>query len=128
MAEKGIGEWVSLGVFSVLILLGWSQFDLGPEPGPPAGPSQVEVTSWNWKGSRNGRILAVFGTVVNKSTQAFSDVVLELRVEDEEKSVLARHQIKVGNLKANAKKAFREDIPRSGKESMGYIEVKSLKK
>ena len=128
MAEKGVGEWVSLGVFSILIVMAWSQFDLGHESGPPAGPNQVEVSSWNWKGSRNGRILAVFGSVVNKSNQAFSDVVLELRVEDEGKNVLGRHQINVGNLKANATKPFREDIPRSGKESMGYIEVKSLKK
>jgi len=128
MAEKGVGEWVSLGVFSILIVMAWSQFDLGHESGPPAGPSQVEVSSWNWKGSRNGQILAVFGSVVNKSNQAFSDVVLELRVEDEGKNVLGRHQINVGNLKANATKPFREDIPRSGKESMGYIEVKSLKK
>jgi hypothetical protein len=128
MAEKGVGEWVSLGVFSIVIIMAWSQFDLGPESGPPTGASQVEVSSWNWKGSRNGRILAVFGSVVNKSTQEFSDVVLELRIEDEDKNVLARHQINVGNLKANTNKHFREDIPKSGKESMGYIEVKALKK
>jgi hypothetical protein len=130
MAGKTIGEFVSLGIILIIVGLSLVRFDLGPELGPLSTGEQgkVEVVSWNWKQSRNGQILAVFGNVENKTRTNFEEVVLELRVEDKIGLVLARHTIHVGKLGAEEKRPFREDILRSGKEEMGYLEVKSLRK
>lgn len=126
MSGSKTGEIVAIVVCAVLMGAGWQSLDLGPEPGPPMDTDLVEVTNWNWKRDRSGRILAVFGSVQNNSTVAFKSVILELRTEDEDKTVLGRHTIIVGSLGPNETKHFREDIPRTGLESMGYIDVKTL--
>ena len=126
MAEKSVGEWVTIGICAVALGAGLYAFELGPEPDPSSDQNLVEIVSWTWRKNVSGRILAVFGTVRNKTPEPFARVVLELRTEDESKKVLARHPIVVGKLEANADKPFREDIPRSGLEATGYLEVKSL--
>jgi hypothetical protein len=128
VSGKNIGELVSLGVSLIILAIGLAGFELGSESdSSPTGKDQVEVTSWNWKKSVNGRILAVFGSVKNKSRVTFEDVVLELRVEDETKTVLVRHTIRVGKLNGEEERPFRKDILRTGKEAMGFLEVKSLR-
>ena len=63
MSRKTIGELISLGVSLIILATGLAGFELGPEPdSSSAGIDQVEVTSWTWKKSVNGRILAVFGS------------------------------------------------------------------
>ena len=128
MSGKNIRELVSLGVILIILAIGLAGFELGSESDPPSSEKdQVEITSWNWKKSVNGRILAVFGSVKNKSRVTFEDVVLELRVEDETKAVLVRHKIRVGKLSGEEERPFRKDILRTGKEAMGFLEVKSLR-
>ena len=126
MSEKSVGQWVTIAICAVALGSGLVAFELGPEPSPSTDQNLVEIVSWNWRKNVSGKVLAVFGTVRNKTPEPFGRVVLELRIEDNNKTVLARHSILVGRLEANADKPFREDIPRSGQEATGYLEVKSL--
>ena len=126
MVGKTITERIALAICAVIIGLGIYGFELGPELTPASDQNLVEIVAWNWRKNVSGRILAVFGTVRNKSPESLSRVILELRIEDQAKNVIARHLIDLGELPANADKPFREDIPRSGKEAKGYLEVKSL--
>ena len=128
MGRKNIGELVSLGVVLAILTIGLVGFEIGSESDSSSSErDQVEITSWNWKKSIDGRILAVFGSVKNKSRVTFEDVVLELRVEDETKAVLVRHKIRVGKLGGEEERPFRKDILRTGKEATGFLEVKSLR-
>ena len=128
MSGKNIRELVSLGVILIILAIGLAGFKLGSQSDSSSSEKdQVEITSWNCKKSVNGRILAVFGSVKNKSRVTFEDVVLELRVEDETKAVLVRHKIRVGKLIGEEERPFRKDILRTGKEAMGFLEVKSLR-
>lgn len=121
-------ELVSLGVILIILALGLATFELSSESDSSSGEKdQVEITSWNWKKSIDGRILAVFGSIKNKSQVTFKDVVLELRVEDETKAVIVRHSIRIGKLSGEEERPFRKDILRTGKEAMGFLEVKSLR-
>ncbi len=126
MVGKKAGEWIALGACAAILGSGWYGFELGPEPSQPGEAKLVEIVSWNWKRDRAGRILAVFGTVRNNTPEPYTNVVLELKTEDEAETVLARHAIQIGPIDANADKPFREDIPRTGRERMGYLEIKSL--
>ena len=125
MREKA-GQWSALAVCLIVLGLGVSGFELGPEPTSQAGREKIEVVNWNWKQSVNGRILAIFGSVRNPTSKPFDQVILELRTEDDQKKVLARHAINVGRVDAKTEKAFREDVPRTGQEAMGFVEVRSL--
>ena len=83
----------------------------------------VRVESWNWKRDRSGSILAVYGILANQSGRDLTGVILRLRTEDDAKNTLSTHTIIVPRLPARSKRPFREDIPRTGKESMGYLDV-----
>ncbi|MBS09992.1 MAG: hypothetical protein CME19_00120 [Gemmatimonadetes bacterium] len=126
MSSKMIGEWVSVAACVLIVGIAWGSLDLGPEPGPPNTDNLIEILNWNWKRDRSGNVLAVFGTVRNNTPETYGRVTLELRTEDEDKTVLARHAIEVGGVLAGAEKPFREDIPRTGSEAMGFLEVKRL--
>jgi hypothetical protein len=126
MNGNTLRESVVLAVCAVVLATGWYGLELGPEPSPPTNDNLVEVTTWNWKKDRSGKILAVFGSIRNNTSEAFKSVVLELRTEDASETVIGRHTIFAGALGSKATKPFREDITRSGTEAMGYISVKSL--
>ena len=126
MSSKALGETLSLAVCAILLGVGWYSLELGEEPAPPTNQKLVEVANWNWKKDRSGRILAVFGTVRNNTSETFSSVTLELRTEDETKTVVGRHRISVGRLGPKEERPFREDVPRTGQETMGFLEVKTL--
>ena len=86
----------------------------------------VQVTSWDWREDRTGTIFAVYGTVRNLSSQGFREVVLEQRAEDADGQTIARHPVTLRSLPAGKEKPFREDVPRSGKEAKGFLEVKRV--
>ena len=86
----------------------------------------VEITSWQWKRDRPGKIFAVYGTIKNRTNKDIQKVVLELRTEDKDKKTLGTHLIGVLNLTANAEKPFRQDIPRTTLEAMGYLNVSKV--
>jgi len=127
MSTKQTVEWVAVAVVIVVVGIAAWNLDLNDAPVPARDSEQVEVLDWNWKKDRSGRILAIFGNVRNNTETAFDEVVLELRTEDAEKKVLARHPIVVGKLGPNATRPFREDVPRTGDEAMGYVETKTLR-
>ena len=73
-------------------------------------------------------MLAVYGSVRNLTDHDLTSIVLELRTESEGKP-LGFHTIRIRNVPAQGSKAFREDIirtGRTGKEEMGYLEVKKV--
>ena len=82
--------------------------------------------SWNWKDDRTGTIFAVYGTVKNLGNQDIQQVVMELRAEDADGQSVGRYPIIARNLPAGAEKPFREDVPRTGREVTGYLDVKRL--
>lgn len=126
MSDTRTSEWIAIAAAAAILAVGINALELGIEPGPPKADNLVEITTWNWKKDRAGRILAVFGMVKNRTPEAYSRVILELRTEDEDKEVIARHAIEVGRVEGNAERPFREDVPRTGREHMGFLEVKSL--
>ena len=127
MADSRSAQVVVLAIVLVVVVAGIASHEAGPPAEVQIAPeSQVKILNWNWKKDVTGRIFAVFGKVENLTDGELKNVKLELRTEDAQKSVLARHLVPVGDMPPRSKRPFREDVPRTGKESMGYLEVKSV--
>ncbi|MDP6776700.1 MAG: hypothetical protein QGI83_08045 [Candidatus Latescibacteria bacterium] len=128
------GWWIAAPILLFFAATGllWPILDgkvSGPEiqEGALAGSSgytdSVKVETWNWKRDRSGSIFAVYGTIENRSGRDLAAVTLQLRTEDEAKNTLSTHAIVVARLPAHSRKPFREDVPRTGKEAMGFLDV-----
>lgn len=130
--RSGLGLWVAGAVILFLVATGilWPFLD----DEPPAGKAEVadayldsvKVTSWDWRDDRTGSIFAVYGTIRNLGAQDIRQVVLELRAEDAEGQTVGRYPIIARNLAAGAEKPFREDVPRTGREAKGFLDVTRL--
>lgn len=85
----------------------------------------IKINFWNWKKNKKGTLFSVFGEVQNLSDETFKRVILELRTKKKNGQLLSRHNITVKNLLNGEKKFFREDLPRTGQEENGFLEVKN---
>ena len=125
-SKFGRGWWVAVPVIALFVLgifwIFWPFVDNG-DPPPDEGASAVKIVSWNWKKDRTGTIFAVYGSVRNLGDSDIRQVVLELRTIDEEDQIIARHPITVADLPAGGEKPFRKDVPRTGNEARGFLEV-----
>lgn len=128
------GWWISVPVLLFFVVTGlfWPILDGEvSRPGPAhqdltqaaAYTDSVRVESWNWKRDRTGSIFAVYGTLENRSGRDLAVVTLQLRTEDDAKNTLSTHTIVVSRIPARTTRPFREDVPRSGKEAMGFLDV-----
>ena len=130
--NPGRGWWLAALVILFLVFTGifWPFVDdeRPAERTSSADPyvDSVRVTSWNWRDDRTGTIFAVYGTAKNLSSQDIRQVVFELRAEDADGQTIARHPVTLRKLPAGAEKPFREDVPRSGKEAKGFLDVKRV--
>ena len=127
-SASGRGWWFVVPVLLFLLIVGifWPFLDdEAPSTERPALDS-VEIVSWEWKSDRSGTLFVVYGQVQNLGDRHIKQAVLELRVQDEDDRTLSRHSIVVKEVPAGGKKPFREDIPRTGKESMGFLEVREV--
>ena len=126
------GLWLVALAVAFLAITGvlWPFFDDEPSVQRSANTDtyvdSIQVTSWNWKDDRTGTIFAVYGTIKNLGSQDIQQVVMELRAEDADGQSVGRYPIIARNLPAGAEKPFREDVPRTGREATGYLDVKSL--
>lgn len=134
MAEerRGLGWWIAGAVILFLAATGilWPFLDDEP-PARRAGEADaymdsIKVTTWTWKDDRTGSIFAVYGTVRNLGSQDLRQVVLELRAEDENGQEVARYPIIARDVEAGEEQPFREDVPRTGREARGFLDVKRL--
>lgn len=128
-SKSGRGWWLAVPVLLFFLFTGlfWPFLSDEKEPVPrqTAPPTEsVEIASWTWKKNRSGTLHAVYGEVRNLSDQDFKQVVLELRTQDENEQTIARYPITVNNLPAGKKKPFRKDVPRTGREAKGFLEVR----
>lgn len=90
---------------------------------PESKQKDVVILSWKWNKSVAGDFFAVQGEVENTSAKNFQAVTLILRTVDDAGDPLGQHGIPIGPLEAGQRKLFREDVPRSGKEAAGVVEV-----
>jgi len=97
----------------------------GGSPPSVSGPTHdgVEISSWTWKKDRSETVFAVYGQVRNTTDHSISQAVLELRTVDDSDAEVARHRIAVANLPAQGSKPFREDVPCTGREARGFLDV-----
>ena len=137
ISESSRGWWPALLALLILLIAGL-YWPLGDSDSPSTrkqvhGPGEtdplldsVKVVSWNWKPDRTGQIFAVYGQVQNLSGRNLKQVVLQFRTQDENEQTIARHPIIVNNFSPGQKKPFREDVPRTGGEAMGFVEVQKV--
>ncbi len=137
VSESGRGWWPALLALLIFLVAGiyWPFGDdktpstrkqvAAPREADPLLDS-IRVASWVWKPDRTGRINAVYGQVQNLSNRTIKQVVLQFRTQDENEQTIARHPIIVNNLQAGGKKPFREDVPRTGREAMGFVDVQKV--
>ncbi len=128
--RAGLGLWVVGLVALFLAVTGvlWPFLDDEPDKKNAAKSDtyadSVQVASWEWRSDRTGSIFAVYGTVRNLGNQDLSQVVMQLRAEDQDGQEVGRYTILARNVGAGEEKPFRRDVPRTGKESTGFLEVK----
>ena len=127
-SPSGRGWWFVVPVLLFLLIVGifWPFLDDEAPPAESPAIDSVQVISWEWKSDRSGALFAVYGQVQNLGDRHIKQAVLELRAQDEDGRTLSRHSIVVKEIPAGGKKPFREDIPRTGKESMGFLEVREV--
>ena len=133
MAGAGSGRlrWVVLALVAAVVAAGIYLLSAG-DGSPPSSPGRahdaVEIASWTWKKDRSGSVFAVYGQVRNLTDEDFSQVVLELRTVDEQDAEVSRHPIVILALPAHGQKPFREDVPRTGREARGFLEVREVRR
>ena len=124
MKTSHIAQWTILAV--VVLILGATAVRFEPgEPVASGGDHRIEIVRWNWKKDRSGGVLAVYGAIRNLTDREFPSVLLELRTVAGGKT-LARHSIRVHNVLPGVERPFREDVPRTGQEELGYLSVKTV--
>ncbi|MDA0747844.1 MAG: DUF3426 domain-containing protein [bacterium] len=145
MAESGsrFGGWIAILILLFFLFTGlfWPILDNEPARVPhlatPSGASAVDlgktvsidsvnIVSWDWRDDRTGQTFAVWGVLRNVSNQHVNSVVLELRTEDANGQPLTRYPIISKNLPPGQEKPFRADVPRTGREAKGFLDVKRV--
>jgi hypothetical protein len=124
MASNDKVRWLLPLIVLFLVVTGitWPFLD-NEQTGPQAPKTDVVILNWKWNKSVAGHIFAVFGEIENTSAANFSEVILEIKTADADDNILNRHPISAGPLEAGKRKYFRHDLPRTGDEAAGFLEV-----
>lgn len=133
---SGRGWWLVVLILLFFLFTGlfWPFVDdeKPPETQQPASEApaslkdSVTVVSWDWRDDRTGSLFAVWGIVRNESSRDIDEVILELRTVDADSNVIARYGIRARNVPAGQEKPFRGDVPRTGREVRGFLEVNAV--
>ena len=126
MNDGKTAQWLAIAAVAAILGIGLGTLPTSPGATAPDTTSSIHGKfdiDWRWNRTVSGSMLAIHGTVRNNTTRRFKQVHLQLRIENQDGSVVARHLIVVRNLGPGEEKPFREDVPRTGREDMGFMEV-----